>query len=59
MGKRYEQVDHPSTPESPHFSTLATVISTVRPARSGMSSTNTGPPFRGTGADFRQRHVYC
>src|ERR1019366_7506554 len=28
-------------------STLATVMSTVRPARSGMSSTNMGPPYRG------------
>jgi hypothetical protein len=35
-------------------SALATVMSTVRPARSGMSSTNTAPPFRGTGADFHQ-----
>jgi hypothetical protein len=40
-------------------SALATVMSTVRPARSGMSSTKTGPPFRGPGAthvvnwDFR------
>jgi hypothetical protein len=59
MDKCSEQVDHPSTPDSPHFSTLATVMSTVRLARIGMSSTNTGPPFRGTGADFRQRHVYC
>ena len=40
-----EQVDHPSTPDSPHFSTLATVMSTVRPARSGMSSTNMGLLF--------------
>jgi hypothetical protein len=31
-------------------SILATVMSTVRPARSGMSSTNTEPPFRGADA---------
>jgi hypothetical protein len=40
-------------------STLATVMSTVRPARGGMISTNAGRPYCGTCADFHQRHVCC